>query len=218
MRRKKISIIILIVGIAFLILAPILGFTTAKSTLIERSPATIEEDSSIGLKEAFAFQFSIQSNQKLRIDFSVYYANITANLKIFGKGYYDQQYALNNSPVGMIGLNFVYSQFGWGQSPSSSTNNANWREIVYNGYWYIEFAGGTSGDYLIAIPGTYVVVVYGDNDGPPANINVLFNILIEIDGPGEFLESLFYYIGAGVILVAILFVSFGYYKKYKRGR
>jgi hypothetical protein len=218
MKRKKISMIILIVGIAFLILAPILGYTTAKSTLLDRRPAIIEEDSSTGLTEAFAFQFSIQSNQKVRIEFSVYYANITATLKIFGRGYYDQQLALNNSPVGMTGLDFIYSQFVWGQAPSTFTGSASSRTIVYNGYWYIEFAGDTSGDYLISIPGSYVVVVYGDNDGPPANIDILFNIVIKIDGPGELFETIFYYIGAGVILVAVLFVSFGYYKKFKGGR
>ena len=218
MQRKKISMIILIVGIAFLILAPILGYTTEKTTVLERRPTSIEEDSTIGLTEAFHFQFAISSNQKARIEFSVYYANVTAILKIFGKGYYDQQYALNNSPAGMSGLDFIYSQFVWGQSPSSFTGSTSSRTITYNGYWYIEFAGDTSGDYLISIPGSYVVVVYGDNDGPPANTDVKFNIVVKIDGPGEFLERLFYYIGAGVILVVILFVSFGYYKKFKGGR
>jgi hypothetical protein len=218
MIRKKISLIILIVGIAFLILAPILGYTLEKSIHLDRRPVTIEEDSSAGLSEAFASRFSLQSNQKVRIDFSVYYANVTATLKIFGKGYYDQQLALNNSPAGMSGLDFVYSQFVWGQSPSSFTNDASSRTITYNGYWYIEFAGGTNGDYLISIPGAYVVVVYGDNDGPPADTDVRFNIVIEKDGPGDLLERLFYYIGAAVILVAIFFVSFGYYKKIKGGR
>ena len=218
MRRKKISIIILIVGIAFLVLAPILGYTLDKSTLLDRRPITIEENSSLQLTEAYAFGFSLKSGQKVRIEFSNYYADTITYLKIFGKGYYDQQYALDSPPTIMSGLNFVYSQFVWGQSPSIFTYSASSRTITYNGYWYIEFAGSTSGDYLISIPGSYVVVVYGDNDGPPANLDVRFNIIIKIDGPGDFLERIFYYIGAGVILIAILFVSFGYYKKFKGGR
>ena len=218
MLRKKISMIILIVGIAFLVLAPILGYTLDKSTLVERRPATIGEDSSAGLTKAFAFGFSLASNQKVRIEFSVYYANVTATIKIFGKGYYDQQYALNNTPGGMTGLDFIYSQFVWGQSPSSFTGSSSSRTITYNGYWYVEFAGDTSGDYLISIPGSYVVVVYGNNDGPAAYTSIRFNIIVKIDGPGELLERIFYYIGAGVILAAILFVSFGYYKKFKGGR
>ncbi len=210
--------IILVVGIVFLVLAPILGFTTEKTTVLEKRPKTIGEDSSAGLKESYAFGFSLTSGQKARIEFSVYYANVTATLKILGKGYYDQQLALNSSPGGITGLDFIYSQFVWGQSPSSNTGSTNSRTVMYNGYWYIEFAGDTNGDYLISIPGSYVVVVYGDNDGPPANINVLFNIAIKIDGPGEMLEKIFYYIGTGVILVAVLFISFGYYKKFKGGR
>ena len=218
MRRKKISMIILIVGIAFLVLAPILGYTLDKSTLVDRRPATIREDSSAGLTRAFAFGISLGSGQIARIEFSVYYANVTATLKIFGRGYYDQQKALNNSPGGMTGLDFIYSQFVYGQSPSTFTSSASSRTITYNGYWYIEFAGDTSGDYLISIPGSYVVVVYGNNDGPSANTAVSFNIMIKIDGPGDLLERIFYYIGAGVLLAAVLFVSFGYYKKFKGGR
>jgi hypothetical protein len=218
MQRKKISIIILIVGIAFLIIAPILGYTTETSTLYAKSSKTIDEDSTVGLTESFAFPFSLQSNQKVRIDFSVFYANVSATLKIFGRGFYDREYTLNSSPAGMPGLSFVWSQFAWGQNPSSFADDATSRTIQYNGYWYIEFAGGTNGDYLISIPGSYVVVVYGDNDGPPTDVDVQFNIIVEIDGPGDLLERLFYYIGAGVILVAILFVSFSYYKKFKGGR
>ena len=218
MRRKKISMIILIIGIAFLVLAPILGYSFDKTTLTDRSPATIREDSSAGLTRAFAFGISLGSGQIARMEFSVYYANVTATLKIFGRGYYDQQKALNNSPGGMTGLDFIYSQFVYGQSPSTFTGSTSSRTITYNGYWYIEFAGDTSGDYLISIPGSYVVVVYGNNDGPSANTAVSFNIMIKIDGPGDLLARIFYYIGAGVLLAAVLFVSFGYYKKFKGGR
>lgn len=216
MKRKKISIGILIVGIVFLVLAPILGYFTAKTTLVSGTPTAINEYSSTGIKQAFAYRFSIQSNQKVRIDFSVYFANITATLKIFGNGYYDQQYALNNSPAGMNGLDFVYSQYAYGQNPTASTDDV--RTITYDGHYHIEFGGATSGNLIISIPGTYVIVVYGDNDGPAADVNVYFNIVIKIDGPGEFLENLFYYIGTGIILAAILFISSGYYKKFKGGR
>jgi len=219
MLRKKISMIILIVGIAFLVLAPILGYTLDKSTLVERRPATINEDSSTGLTKAYAFGFSLASNQKVRIDFSVHYANVSATLKIFGKGYYDQRYTFNSTPSGLVGLYFICSEFVWGETPSAGTTiNTNSRNIQYDGYWYIEFAGDTDDPRLISIPGSYVIVVYGDNDGPPSDTSVSFNLIIKIDGPGELLERIFYYIGAGVILVAILFVSFGYYKKFKGGR
>ncbi|MFW9895620.1 MAG: hypothetical protein ACFFD7_07440 [Candidatus Thorarchaeota archaeon] len=218
MKRRRIFLIFVLIGIGFLIVAPILGYLLDKTNLYYRSPVRIEEDSSTDVNKAFALQFSLKSNQKVRISFSVYYANITATLKIFGKGYYEQQSVLNSSPTGMGGLSFVYSQFVWGQEPSSFTNDATSRSITYNGYWYIEFAGSTNNDYLISIPGTYVVVVYGDNDGPPSILDVFFNISVDIDGPGDVLERVFYYIGAGLIFIAILFVSIGYYKSFKGGR
>ena len=219
--KKKISIPILIVGIVLLIIAPILGYTMDKMVLYERKPVTISEDSEDGLKEAFAYPFSIRKDQKVTIDFSVYYANVSATLKIFGKGFYDQQFALNDTPLDLlIGQNFVYSQFVWGQSPSTYTGSDNQRTFGYSedGYWYIEFAGGTSGDYLISIPGSYVIVVYGDNNGPADDTSVLFNLVIKTDGPGEFLEELFYYIGAGIFGILVLYIAYDLYKKFKGGR
>ncbi|TET58676.1 MAG: hypothetical protein E3J52_07850 [Promethearchaeota archaeon] len=216
MVKKKISMIIFIVGVALLITAPILGYFLDKSVLYERKPVVIDEDSDDGLQSAFAYPFSIGKDQKITIEFSVYYANVTATLKILGKGYYDQQKALNSTPGGLTGQDFVYSRFVRGQSPSADSDDE--RSITYNGYWYIEFAGDTDGGYLISIPGSYVIVVYGDNDGPPADTDVLFNIVIKKDGPGDFLEELFYYLGAGVIAALVLFISYSYYKKFKGGR
>ncbi|UCD02159.1 MAG: hypothetical protein JSV23_03855 [Promethearchaeota archaeon] len=220
MKRKLIVKIVLILGIVFLILAPILGYTTDKLVLLDQKPIVINEDSEDGLQKSFAFPFSLESHQKISIEFSVYYANVSATLKIFGRGFYDQRYSLNSSPTGLTGLDFVYSQFVWGQSPSTYTGSDNERTFLYDedGYWYIEFAGDTSGDYLISIPGSYVIVVYGDNNGPPSDTTVSFNLVVKIDGPGDFLEELFYYIGAGVIGLLVLFISYSYYKKFKGGR
>ena len=217
MVKKIIFKIMLVAGVASLILAPILGYTLDRVEVYNRKPVSIDENSSNGLKEAFSYEFSLVSRQKLRIEFSVYYANVSATLKIFGKGYYDQQFALNNSPTGLVGLDFIYSQFVWGQSPSTYMSSDNERSFGYteDGYWYIEFAGDTSGDYLISIPGSYVIVVYGDNNGPPSDTIVSFNLVIKMDGPGDFLEDFFYYIGGGLIGVAILLLSYGYYIKFK---
>ena len=220
--KKTILKIIFIAGVALLILAPILGYTTDKLEEYNRKPVIINEDSSAGLPEAFAFHFSLSSGQKVRIEFSVFYANISATLKIFAKGFYDQQYALNSTPPGgLVGLDFVYSRFVWGQPPPSTYTYSD-NEISFgyaeDGYWYIEFAGDTSGDYLISIPGSYVIVIYGDNNGPLSDTTVRFNLVVIMDGPGEFLEELFYYIGVGVIGVAILLLFYGYYKKFKGGR
>ncbi len=215
MVKKKISMIIFIVGVALLITAPILGYFLDKTVLYEKKPVEIDEYSDVRLEGAFAYRFSLRRDQKITIGFSVYYANVTATLKILGKGYYDQQYDLNDTlPDDLNGQDFVYSQFVWGQSPSADSDDE--RSITHDGYWYIEFAGDTSGGYLISIPGSYVIVVYGDNDGPLSD--VLFNIVIKKDGPGDLLEEIFYYLGAGVIAALVLFISYSYYKKFKGGR
>jgi len=217
MKKRKIGLLtILIIGIAFLIIAPILGYTLNKTELLNKKAITINEGSNAGLQEAYAYHVSVGKNEKLVIKFSLYYANVTATLKIFGRGSYDQQYALNTSPTLLTGQDFLYSEFAYGRPPEDSITSTDEVDINNNGFWYIEFAGSTSGDYLMSIPGKYVIVVYGENTGP-TDTTVKFNLAIKIDGPGEFLEELFYYIGTGVLVCLILFLSYGYYKKLRRG-
>ncbi|MHA1886162.1 MAG: hypothetical protein ACW96S_13995, partial [Promethearchaeota archaeon] len=200
MEKRKMSVALLIIGIGLFVAAPILGYFLDKVEVVNNSIG-IYEDSSSGLQKAFAVPVTIQKDQKATIGFSVNRANVTATLKIVGKGYYDQQYALNNTPGSLSGLSFIYSQFVWGQSPSTYTGSSTSRTITNNGYWYIEFGGGTSGDYVISIPGAYVIVVYGSNSGPASDTFVPFNLLVRIDGPGEILKQIFYYAGAGVLAI-----------------
>ncbi|MHA1915492.1 MAG: hypothetical protein ACW986_17595 [Promethearchaeota archaeon] len=215
MEKRKISIALLIIGIGLFVAAPILGYTLDKVQVVS-STIRINEDSSSGLQKAYAIPVSIQKDQKITIGFAVNRANVTATLKIVGKGYYDQQHALNNTPGSLSGLNFIYSQFVWGQAPSTFTGSSTSRTITNNGYWYVEFGGSTSGDFVISIPGSYVIVVYGSNSGPSSDTIVQFNLLVKVDGPGEFLRDLFYYIGAGVIAIFVFLISYGFYKKLRR--
>lgn len=212
---EKRSKIIVIIGVVLLIAAPILGFLVDKITLFSLTPVPIQEDSSNGIQKSFAFPTSLAKNQKMVIEFSVYYANVSATLKILGKGTYDSAYATNSSPTGISGLNFVYSEFTYGQSPSSSTVAANSRTINEDGFWYVEFAGTTSGDYIVSRPGDYVVIVYGTNSG--SSNQVLFNINIKVDGPGEFFQNLFLAVGIIILVCYVLFFSYGYLNKLRRG-
>ena len=207
--------ILVIIGVILLIAGPVLGLLTDKLTLFSVAPVPIQDDSSSGIQKSFAFPTSLAKNQKLVIEFSVYYANISATLKIIGKGTYDAAYAANSSPTGISGLNFVYSEFTWGQSPSSSTVATSSRTINEDGFWYIEFAGTTSGDYIVSRPGDYVVIVYGTNSGP--STQVLFNITIKVDGPGEFLQNLFIAVGIIILVCYALFFSYGYLNELRRG-
>ncbi|MHA2008049.1 MAG: hypothetical protein ACXABO_11945 [Promethearchaeota archaeon] len=217
MKKKKLSLIILLIGIILLVSAPILGYTLDKIEILNKRGINIEEDSTFGIESAYDYPISLQEGQKIVIEFSVFYANVSATLIILGKGLYDQQLALNSSPTIISGQYFVYSQFAWGQSPYLYTSSTNSITISNNGYWYIEFAGGTGGDYIISIPGKYVIVIYGDNSGPPIDTSVRFNLKIRIDGPGDFLEELFYYLGTGVMVGLVLLVAYDYYKKLRRG-
>ncbi|MHA1107461.1 MAG: hypothetical protein ACTSPN_17360 [Promethearchaeota archaeon] len=202
MEQKKIKILVLI-SVAIIILGPILGLLLNKVTLVDQS-YVIPETSNTALSKG----------QKIIIEFSVFTANVTATLKILGKGYYDQAYEASSAPGPLSGESLIYSQFAFGQSPSAQTASTTSRSITNDGFWYMEFAGSTTGDYLISVPGDYVVIVYGTNSFAT---DVYFNIVIKIDGPGAIVETLLILIGVGALLALMFTVTLGYLKKTRRG-
>ncbi len=215
MEKKKLAKIIIIIGIILLVAGPVLGFLVDKLTLDSATPKIIQESSDTDVQNAYFLPVSLGKNQKLTIEFSVYYEDIQATIKILGKGTYDAAYAANSNPNGLSGLNFIYSEFTWGQTPSSSAASQTSRTITDDGYWYIEFAGSTSGDYLVYRPGAYVIIVYGTNGGTPTE--VFFNITVKVDGPGDFLQNLFIAVGIIILVCYVLWYSYGYLNKLRRG-
>jgi hypothetical protein len=215
--RKKLSAIIILIGVICLVLSPILGWALEKQVLVDNSQniVTIDEASYGNIRYAYAFPFTITRGHKVTVEFSVSYPDTDAYLKIIGKIYYETAYAGNASSSGLTGLSFIYSQFAIGQDPASLTNNAISRTINDQGFWYIEFAGGVSGDYLVFYPGDYYVIVYGQN-GAPSDANVRFNILIKIDSIGDVLAQIFLYIGFIAVVIGILFLIYGYVTKLRR--
>ncbi len=198
--KKKTAYIIIGISIACLILGPIMGLIFDKVSIYDKSPHLIQEDSSSSLKEAFGYPVSLSKDQKLIIEISEFYANTSITIKIVAKSVYDRAYSLNSTPSGISGLQFVYSEFGWGSSPSGSTNGDSELDLPSNGfYFYIEFMGDRVGDSLISWPGDYFVIVYGSNSGPASETDVYFDINIKVDGPGETLNNLLIVVGALIL-------------------
>ncbi|MFW9770952.1 MAG: hypothetical protein ACFFA2_08720 [Promethearchaeota archaeon] len=219
MEMKKVLKIITIIGVILIVLGPILGFALNKVTIVSRgpeNPIVIPETSTTSIRDAFAQDITITKNQKMIIEFSLFYPNVSATLIILGKGTFDYYFALDSAPPGS-GLTFIYSQFTWGEYVPNTVVPANSRSISNEGYWYIEFAGGVSGISLISRPGIYVVVIYGVNTGPPAYTNVMFDLNVKVDGPGGFLNTLFLTIGIILLAVAAILLSYSYLNKLRRG-
>ncbi|MBY9004733.1 MAG: hypothetical protein KGD73_12220 [Candidatus Lokiarchaeota archaeon] len=211
--EKKIKILVL-VSVILIILGPVVGLLLNKVVVVPNQPFVIQETSNTDIQDAYAYPFSLAKGQKLVVEFSVFTANVSATIKILGKGTFDQAFEATSNPGGITGLDLIYSQFAFGQSPSSQSSSATSRSISNEGYWYIEFAGDTTGDYLISIPGDYVVIVYGTNSFAT---NVYFNIEVKIDGPGEIVELLMILVGVGALVAIMLLGTAGYLKKTGRG-
>jgi len=214
--EKKIKILVL-VSIILIILGPILGLFLNKITLVNQSFVTSETSNS-DVQNATAIEFTLVKNQKVVIEFSAFTENVTANLIILSKGTYDLAYAASTPPGSISGEKyFIYSEFTFGDTNlAGQASPDDIRTITAEGYWYIEFAGGVDGDYLRYIPGDYVVIVYGTNSGG-INLNIYFDLVIKIDGPGKMLETLFILIGVGLLVATMLFVTIEYLKKTGRG-
>ena len=205
--RKKTAYLIMGIAVACLILGPILGILLDKMTIYEAKPTIIQEDSSSGLTRAFAQEATLSKDQKLIVEISQFYPNASVTIKIIAKSVYDRAYSLNSTPGGISGLQFVYSEFGWGQSPAGSTVGTSSLSLPSSGiYFYIEFMGDRVGDSLVSWPGVYYVIVYGSNSGPSSITAVPFDITIKVDGPGETLSTFLILIGVLIIIIYVMAV------------
>lgn len=203
--KKKTTYIILGIGAICLILGPIFGIVFDKMTIYDSKPEIIQEDSADGMTKAFAFPVTLNRDQKLIIEISNFYPNSSVTIRILAKSTYLRAYSLNSTTSGVTGLQFVCSEFGYGTTPSGSTFGTNSLTLPTDGiYLYIEFMGDRIGDSLISWPGDYYVVVYGSNSGPASDLNVLFDIHIKVDGPGEALYNFFILIGVLIILIYLM--------------
>jgi hypothetical protein len=202
--KKKTAYIILGIGAICLILGPIFGVALDKMTIYDSKPEIIQEDS-VRITKAFAHKVTLNRDQKLIIVISDFYPNSSVTIRILAKSTYDKAYSDNVTTNSVFGLEFVYSEFGYGASPSGSTWGADTLTLPASGiYFYIEFMGDRTGDSLISWPGDYYVVVYGSNSGPASDLNVLFDIQIKVDGPGEALYNAFILIGVLIILIYLM--------------
>jgi len=206
--KKKTAYIILGIGALCLILGPIFGVALDKMTIYDSKPEIIKEDSADGMREAFAHKVTLNRDQKLIIEISDFYENSSVTIIILTNSVYKKAYSENSTTSNAIGSQFVYSKFGYGTDPKYSTEGDNTLTLpdAISGAisFYIEFMGGRNGDYLISWPGDYYVVVYGSNSGPASKVNVLFDIQIKIDGPGEALYNFFILIGVLIVLIYLM--------------
>ena len=205
--KKKTAYLIIGISIACLILGPLFGILLDKMTVYEKKTEVIQEDSTSSIRDAFYYQVTLSKDQKLIIEIAEFYQNSSVTIRIVAKSAFDHAYNSDDAPGGIPRLEFVYSEFGWGSSPSGSTYGSNTLTLPSDGiYFYIEFMGDRVGDSLVSWPGDYYVIVYGSNFGPPAVTDVIFDITIKLDGPGEALSNFLIMVGTLILVVYVMAV------------
>ncbi len=208
LKSKKNLTIFLTIGILFLILAPIVGEMTETILIDNEEDELVDQESQVSFHNVDTYNVSIKENQKITIKFSVYAQNVTASLKIFGKGLFDSEYNKNDTfgPLNVSGRYFLISRPTWSGDPSWYGYTETVVSCVQDDFYYIEFMGdGAPGNTIWNEPGEYVIFVYGSNSFNMSK-EVIYNIEIYIDGPSDVIRSVFSSIGWVMLIVAGLVI------------
>ena len=219
MKSKKNLTIFLTIGLLFLILAPIAGEMTETILIFNEQNKHDDQESEVSFHNVDSYEVNIKKNQKITIKFSVYSQNVTASLKIFGKGLFDSEYIKNDTygPQNVSGRYFLISRPTWSGDPSWYGYTQTVVSCVQDDFYYIEFMGdGNSGNTIWNEPGEYVIFVYGSNSFNMSS-EVIYNIEIYKDGPSALIKKGFSYVGWLMILIAGLVILNYYIKEFRRG-
>ncbi|QEE15730.1 hypothetical protein DSAG12_01557 [Promethearchaeum syntrophicum] len=219
MKIKKTIKILLTLGIICLILGPLLGEMTESILIHNESSKIVNQESEKSFHDVDAYEISIKKNQKITIKFSVYSQNVTAYLKIFGKGLFDSEYIKNDTygPKNVSGRYFLISKPAWSGDPSWFGETQMVVSCIQDDFYFIEFMGdGSSGGYIWNEPGDYVVFVYGSNSYNMST-EVTYNIEIYKDGPSTLLRNGFSTAGWAMLILAGLIIINYSIKKFRSG-
>ena len=214
--KKKIKIL-LTTGLLFLILGPIVGEMTESILIYNESSKIVDSESEISFHNVEPYEITIKKNQKITIKFSVYSQNVSAYLKIFGKGLFDSEYIKNDTygPQNISGRYFLISKPVWSGDPSWYEETQRVVSCVQDDFYYIEFMGdGNSGGIIWNEPGDYVIFVYGSNSYNMST-EVTYNIEIYKDGPSALIKNGFSSVGWIMLIVAGLVLLNNSIKKFR---
>ena len=217
MKSKKKLKFLLVLGLLFLILGPIIGEMSETISIYDESNESVDQDSEKSFHNVTSYEISIKKNQKITIKFSVYSENVTASLKIVGKGLFDSENTKNDTygPPNVTGRYFLISRPTWSGDPSWYGYTQTVVSCVQDDFYFIEFMGdGNSGSTIWNEPGDYVIFVYGSNSYNMSS-EVIYNIEVYRDGPSAAIRKIFSTIGWLMIIVAGLVIMNDSIKKFR---
>jgi hypothetical protein len=204
----------LVIGILCVAVAgPVLSYGLSTWPVVSQSTMTISESSSTNIRDAYSYTFTVTYDEQISAKIDCTYVNNSVIVKIFSKGVYDRECALNTDPDTLTGLTFYRSQAYTGTTPAYAAVTS-FSAPSSGTYAFIDFGGNAGGNF----PGTYVLIVYGDNSGPVTDTNVNFDIQItqEIFGRiwGRFVST----VGWCIIIVCGILSLALYIKKTMEAR
>jgi hypothetical protein len=180
---NKFSTSMLIIGIICVAVAgPVLSYGLATWPVVPQGTQTIQDTSNSNITYAYAYRFTITNDEQISAKVSCTYENTSVIVKVFTAGYYDAAFKRGSpswNPNTLTGLTFLRSQASLGTLPASSyVTDTSYSTASEGVYAFIDFGGS---NYGIA-PGSYVIVIFGDNSGTDTNVRFDLQITQEIFG------------------------------------
>jgi ABC-type molybdate transport system substrate-binding protein len=213
---NKISTSMLIIGIICVAVAgPVMTYGLSTWPVVPQGTQTIQETSMSNITYAYAYRFTIMNDEQISAKVSCTFVNNTVTVKILTASVYER--AMKGlpdwNPGTPTGLDFMRSQPTIGTNPAS-TSVTSYTTTTTNSYAFIDFVG-TSGRIS---PGSYVLIVYGDNSGTATDTNVKFDLQITQEIFGRMWGRIVNMVGWCLIIVFGVLAMVLYIKKTTEGR
>jgi hypothetical protein len=202
----------LVIGILCVgVIGPVLSYGLSTWPMVPQSTQTIQDSSPGDVNDAYYYRFTVTYDEQVSAKVACTYENTYVVVKIVTSGVYDAAIAASSTSTGLSGLNFMLSQPAIGTTPTS-TSVTSYTTSSTNSYGFVDF-GGNSGRIS---PGSYVLIIYGDNTGTGTDVKFDLQISQEIFGRiwGRIVSTVGWclIIGFGILAVAL------YVKKTMEGR
>ncbi len=205
----------LIIGIICVaVAAPVMTYGLSTWPVVPQGTQTIQETSMTNITRAYSFRFTITYDEQVSAKVGCTYDNNTVTVKILTASIYDaaMRGSPNWSPATPTGLSFIRSQPTFGDTTPSHTDVTSYTTSTTNSFAFIDFAGDSG---RIA-PGTYVLIVYGDNTGV-GSTDVKFDLQIT-QGFGLIWGRLVNVVGWVLVIAFGIIALVLYIKKTSEGR
>lgn len=208
MKLKIASISIAIIGIASLVFTQVGAQYFEEFLLVDAQPRVLNTNSAVYVNQSFNTVFTLKQGYKCDVVISNIYDNngsedIGVDLRFVPLGTYLNARENPTDPDSLTSLYFQEIEYKYPDNPTRDADNeVSGGVIDENEVYTYEFMGNGDTNDIWSLPGQYAVIIWVTNSG--LGTTGSFGVRISVDGQGDLLRTIFYWLGGILILVAAI--------------